>query len=949
MADIDLLQNVVPQVDGWYCVLGLFQGEIRSQKFFKTLDEVRERAEELVASKQDAFFALGKFETDQNRKASNCKMLQSFFLDIDCGPTKATPDKNGRVKGYLNQQEGMAALKQLCAALKLPKPTIVNSGRGWHVYWPLSEPVEREKWLDAAHTFKSRCLENGFHIDPDVPADAARVLRIPGTKNFKDDPAHDVVVMHEAAAIDYDTFVARIGPLSPRKPTFQPKQLDEFTRAMMGNKQSRFRTILEKTAEGTGCEQLRYIILNQDKAEEPMWRAGLSIAQHCVDRDKAIHIISNKHPDYTPAATERKAAQIKGPYTCETFDDFSPGVCDTCPHKGKIKSPIVLGHEVARSEPGEVIAEANFAQAQPEFVVPKLPNKYFRGKNGGIYKTVAQGDKDEEGNDVDGESSVLLVYEYDLFIIKRLYDPSYGETVLIRLSLPKDKVREFSLTLVDALSKDELRKALSFHGVIALPVQMNLILTYLVACAKELQVTQELEMMRLQFGWADADSRFILGDREIGPAFVRYSPPSKATREVAAALRPMGTLDEWKRIINVYNMPGFEPHAFAVFSAFGAPLLKFLGVKGGIINLINNRSGTGKSTILQVMNSVWGHPDELMLQWRDTLNVKLHRMAVMNNLPLGVDEITKMSGDDFSDLAYSVTQGAPRRRMKASANEEREAQGYWATMMVCTSNSSMTDKLEALKATSEGELMRLMQYKIEPTGNLERDEAKRIFNRLHSNYGLAAQPYAQFLVQNLEEVVEQMMKVQHRFDAAAGIESRERFWSAMVASNIFGGMVAKKLGLHDIDCKRVFDWVVEEVKVMQSSIKLSFEDYATILGEFLLHHNTNILVVNKRSTSKNNVAAAPILVPRGSLLIRYEPDTKRLFIIRQVLKEYCVSKQVTFIEMLAALNKTGAFIGEARTRLDVGTEINAPPVVALEFDADILGISPTVSTQGNES
>ena len=43
-----------------------------------------------------------------------------------------------------------------------------------------------------------------------------------------------------------------------------------------------------------------------------------------------------------------------------------------------------------------------------------------------------------------------------------------------------------------------------------------------------------------------------------------------------------------------------------------------LGIKGGIINLINNRSGTGKSTILQVMNSVWGHPDELMIQWRDS-------------------------------------------------------------------------------------------------------------------------------------------------------------------------------------------------------------------------------------------------------------------------------------------------------------------------------------------
>jgi uncharacterized membrane protein len=51
------------------------------------------------------------------------------------------------------------------------------------------------------------------------------------------------------------------------------------------------------------------------------------------------------------------------------------------------------------------------------------------------------------------------------------------------------------------------------------------------------------------------------------------------------------------------------------------------------------------------------------------------------------------------------------------------------------------------------------------------------------------------------------------------------------------------------------------------------------------------------------------------------------------------SGQVTFTELLSALNNTGAFIGEVRAKLDVGTEINAPPVVALEFDADLLGIS----------
>ena len=250
-----------------------------------------------------------------------------------------------------------------------------------------------------------------------------------------------------------------------------------------------------------------------------------------------------------------------------------------------------------------------------------------------------------------------------------------------------------------------------------------------------------------------------------------------------------------------------------------------------------------------------------------------------------------MSGDDFSDLAYSVTQGSPRRRMKASANEERESQGFWATIMVCTSNSSMTDKLEALKATSEGELMRLMQYKIDPTNNIDKREAKRIFGGLQSNFGLAGAPYAQYLVQNLEEVIDACLKTQRLFDNMAHIEQRERFWSATAAANLTGALIAKNLGLHDIDVKRVFDWAVKEVGNMQASTRLSMDDYAAVVGEFLLKFNMNILVINHHSTSKSGVAATPIVQPRSSIVVRYEPDTQKIFIIRTALKEFCVDRQ----------------------------------------------------------
>jgi len=935
MADVDLLRQVVPNEDGWYCVVGLSEGRLPEQSHHKTLEEVQVQAEKLAHLKYNVYFACGKFRTNENREAANCGLMKSFFLDIDCGEDKAKPDKHGRIRGYLDQATGMQALQELCKTLKLPRPTIVDSGRGWHVYWPLTESVPTEKWREVANTFKTRCLEHKFIFDPVVNANAAQVLRVPGTFNFKQSSPLDVQVMHIAEPITFDEFTALVGHVVSHKNSAAPKQLDEFTKAMTGNRQSRFKTILIKTAKGLGCEQLGRLIANQADVEEPLWRAGLSVAQHCVDKNVAIHIISDQHPKYNRDKTITKAEAIKGPYTCKRFNDIAPDICPSCQHWEKLKSPIVIGHEIAEAEPNAVLTARR--DNEEEFVVPTLPNGYFRGKNGGIYFRVVDKDDDE-----DDELKVITVYPYDLFIVKRMYDPGAGETILVRLSLPRDGTKQFSLTLVDLTSKDELRKVLSFHGIIALKNQMEQVLYYIAACAKELQVTQEVETMRLQFGWADDDSRFIIGDREIGPGFVRYSPPSKATAEVAAAMRPMGTFETWKNVMNIYDLPGFEPHAFAVFSAFGAPLLKFMGVKGSIINLVNKRSGTGKSTILQVMNSIWGHPDELMLQWRDTMNVKLHRMAVMCNLPLGVDEITKMSGDDFSDLAYSVTQGAPRRRMKASVNEERAAMGYWATIMVSTSNADMIDKLESLKATAEGELMRLMQYRIDPTNNISKHEAKRLFGRLQGNYGHAGPMYAQWLVQNLEEAIDFAFKVQAKIDLATNLESRERFWSATAAANIAGAMLAHNLGIHDINTARVFNWVVNEIDTMRNVVRKNYDDYATIIGEFLLKHTVNTLVANRHSTSKTGIAAAPIVVPRGALIIRFEPDTKRVFIIASALKQFCVDRQITYNEMLGTLNKTGAFINHVRTRLDVGLDMQAPPIDALEFDADLLGVEPSV-------
>jgi hypothetical protein len=231
-----------------------------------------------------------------------------------------------------------------------------------------------------------------------------------------------------------------------------------------------------------------------------------------------------------------------------------------------------------------------------------------------------------------------------------------------------------------------------------------------------------------------------------------------------------------------------------------------------------------------------------MMQWKDTMNSMIHRLGVMNNLPVTIDEITKLSGDHFSDLAYSISQGRGKNRMKQHENAERSNTTKWGTMALCSSNASFYDKLSSLKATPDGEFMRLLEYRIDLTGALTKEEADIIFNRLYDNYGHAGVEYAQYLVGNLETALDAVLQIQQKLDKAIGLTSRERFWSAIIACNIAGALIAKDLGIINFDIKRVFDWIVAEVKVMRNDIKAPTATHtARVINEFMKEASLNAL------------------------------------------------------------------------------------------------------------
>jgi hypothetical protein len=118
------------------------------------------------------------------RSLQNVLTLKALWLDLD---VKEPP------KGYASVEEAWFALKAFYEAVGMPRPSaLVKSGGGLHVYWISKTPLTLEQWRPLATGLKNAAVKHGLRCDACCTVDAARILRVPGTWNCKNEPKRPV-------------------------------------------------------------------------------------------------------------------------------------------------------------------------------------------------------------------------------------------------------------------------------------------------------------------------------------------------------------------------------------------------------------------------------------------------------------------------------------------------------------------------------------------------------------------------------------------------------------------------------------------------------------------------------------------------------------------------------------------------------------------------------------
>jgi len=321
---IDFFRRVLPAT-GNYC---LTQAPSFKHTWYDSLEAMAGACERNV-NEDGMYFGVAAYDDTRTRKIENVTAVKAVWFDIDAGEAKAAKHGN---KVYPTQKAALAHLVEFAKWLGIGPSLIVSSGAGLHVYYTFEKPVATlAGWDLLASSMRNAAAAFGLKIDAGITTDKARILRPVGSLHSS---GERVKVLYEGASVrphDIATKCAKYAAPVTKKPSIN----DDLEMLPMPFAPSSVIKIATK------CGWVRESLDAKGNVPEPEWRAMLGLIKHTVEGEEFAHEWSSGHSHYDDRETQRKIdGWKKAPPTCESV---ACSACNSCEHKGKIKSMISLG------------------------------------------------------------------------------------------------------------------------------------------------------------------------------------------------------------------------------------------------------------------------------------------------------------------------------------------------------------------------------------------------------------------------------------------------------------------------------------------------------------------------------------------------------------------------------------------------------------------------------
>jgi len=352
-----------------FMVIFCVKGEVRRSKFFGSGDSDKAAlyVADMAQKGWDVYFGQGFLknpsQSPSRGKETDVEVIQGLWFD-------------GDIKGGIHKEdsENLPTKKELETFLRDEIPfkasQIVASSPdgGRHLHWLYNEPFvirsedDRKFIKGLSESFQKVIIKKmkAHGWKQDNTSDLVRVLRIPGTFNFKGDPVP--VSMVSDTGYRYTAY-------SILEWVDMEEEAHDARPSSGGN---HAHGDLEKILQS--CEFLRHWRDHSDALVEPEWWAGICAIHTEPGAEKAIHEYSKTYPGYTPKETNKKikeAQKLTGPMSCKKIRDKTG--FEGCPSGGcGVAYPVHLGgNSVQWQEPEEIRAELLPVEPLRESMIPE--------------------------------------------------------------------------------------------------------------------------------------------------------------------------------------------------------------------------------------------------------------------------------------------------------------------------------------------------------------------------------------------------------------------------------------------------------------------------------------------------------------------------------------------------------------------------------------------------
>jgi len=880
---------------GQRALVGIQGGTVRHW-WPSTAEQAEQAAAKLAEGGWDAYFAPALF-AEQSRKKDAAQTVQAFWIDADAGPGKE----------YTSVKEAAHAVLNWANEKGLPIPThVVNSGNGLHVYWVLDQAYPVADWTPVAQQLKQALSVDKVVNDAQVTADAARILRVPGTYNYKGDVPKDVSTLierdHRPTLEQMAEAMPKLGPQKVVSSGFPGSEWDIPPDYPPGN------------ADGIAeqCQQMSYVQHHGGAVAEPLWRAALSVLKRCEDGDIHIHEWSKGDPRYDATETQKKADATQGPATCQHFSEVNPGGCALCPHAGTVTSPI----QVSTMSPEPPATEESTEEGT--WRISKL-GPWTINSHGIFYRPSPT---DEDPNPDPQRVSVVPIWVEEVREKAREGVEADQSGLVLHWTTLDGREKQGLLSLEALSSPQDFSKWLGRYNLYAMVDSTKGLGMYLSQITRDTVKKRGIREYHDTLGWAKDGC--VIGATQIttqGPkeALVQNSNP-------ISGLEPKGSMAAWRKTVDKLDDPALRPHQAAVLSGFASTLLEPAGVQSAVVSLVG-RSGAGKTLAAQTALSIYGDPEMLTQGSTSTANSVEQQLTTLKHLPHLLDEVTGLSAKRITDHIYVAANG----QGKGSLNRNREAReaGTWSLVPIITSNTPVLEfSHDHVQEAHRRRLLELNCDSVFPS-----DLGAELFNAARDNAGAPAVEYLQAVAKMWDQIPALHAKAQKQISAWVDVPEENRFGLWTLAACLLGGWIAQKVGAIGWDPAPA---VREAALSLQKAAEETLTDDDRVLegiSDFLNENTryTSFWLADNHDMGDDTDAAVARWV-----------DSDEVAIHKRQLREYLQDRGISGKAAKAFMERYKT--GEGKRRLTPG----APATTAVTLNARAAGLLTEDETNGEE-